>query len=153
MFRMSYIERRKIWKNIHLKIPFIITQACSVTASLCWSYLLRAGVSVACSLSGLPWWWPAPGGTSTSSRSCCAMVLTPRWGTKTAGTPSTSPAGRAIPWSYSTCSLSHRTSGGRRARRAELRCTLPVRHPLIPGSIAWIRGVMAEQLNKPVSWL
>lgn len=104
------------------------------------AWVSETGVSVASSLSGLPWWWPALGGTSTWSRSCCATAPTLRWETKMAGTPSTSPAGRAILWSYSTCLSSRRTSGGWRARHAGLRCTLRVGCPQIPSSRVSICG-------------
>lgn len=98
-----------------------------MTANFSRFHLVKVGVSVVSSLSGRPWWWPAPGETSTWSRSCCVTAPTLHWGTRTAGTPSTSPAGRAILWSYSTCCLPHRMSGGRRAKQAGHHYTLQVK--------------------------
>lgn len=88
-------------------------------------------------LSGLRWWWRALGGTWTWSRSCFATVPTPHWETRTAGTPSTSPAERETLWSYSTCSLLHQTSGGRRAGHAGRHYTPQVSVLTVCGDVTW----------------
>lgn len=113
-----------IFKKSHCVVAF------NVTANFGRFHLLSPR-------SGLLWWWPALGETSPWSRSCCATAQTRHWETKTAGTPFTSPAGRAIPWSYSTCFSQCRMSGGRRAKRAGLRCTLQVRRPQIQHIDMW----------------